>query len=90
MKPPRPIDMTFIGGPLHRRVIQMTWIPQVNIVTDIRDRRIMLYIREETAYYFDKELSEKLTAIYDDVQGKFPPNKVVPLGEIKKLLDKPE
>jgi len=90
MKPPHPIAMTFIGGPLHRQVIQMTWIPPVNVVTDIRDRRILIYIRDETAYYFDKELSDKLTLIYDDVHGKFPPNKVVPLGELKKLVDNQE
>jgi len=80
-KPRKPIRATFIGGPLHRQVIEMYWIPEVNIFTSERDRIIYAYVREETEYYYDKDMSACLTAMYDRVKNRFKINRIVPLGE---------
>lgn len=78
----RPLRMIFINGPLHRQAIDMTWIPEVNLVSNSREKIVYAYIRDEMVYFYDPGLSAKLTAMYDQVQGHFKKNPVNPVGEI--------
>jgi hypothetical protein len=75
------MTIPFIGGPVHAMRFEMTWIPPVNIMISERDKMIYAYVRDETAYFYDAELSAKLTARYDefrkDFEGKI--NKLIPV-----------
>lgn len=73
----------FIGGPLHRQKMEMSWIPQLNLCIDERDRQIHAYVRDELAYFYERELSRKLTENYDVVRQRWrgKPNPMKPLGD---------
>lgn len=76
------LTVPFIRGPLHGIRFEMTWVPELNLVVDERDRRIHVYLRDEMAYFYDPELSERLTAVYDIAREKWSghPNRIIPVG----------
>lgn len=77
----KPIQVTFINGPLHLLTAEATWIPEVQIFSDPKDRIIYAYIRDETFYYYDASMSAKLTEVFDKVQIAFKQNPVRITGE---------
>lgn len=84
------IIMPFIRGPLHGIRFEMAWIPLVNIIVDERDRRIFLYERQgdEMAYYYNHDLSTKLTEHYDEAREKWKGsnNPMVPVNNLPEHL----
>jgi hypothetical protein len=74
------IRVPFIGGPVHGVVFEMEWIPQVSMMNDEKERKIHAYLREEMAYFYEEELSNKLSAVYDQAVKKFRINKIVPVA----------
>jgi hypothetical protein len=79
----KPIRVVFVNGPFHRFVMEMTVIPEVDIVVDGRQRCIYAYVREETTYYYDADLSRRLTEQFDTVRGKFKRVNVLPICTLK-------
>lgn len=77
------IVIPFIGGPLHGIKFQAEWLPQLNLCIDERDRRIHAYVREEMAYFYEQDLSDKLSANFDVVRDRWPgrKNNLVPVDE---------
>lgn len=71
----------FIGGPMHGIKFEMQWIPALNWFVDERDRCIYAYVRDEMAYFYEKDLSARMTAVYDSVKSQFPGrwNKITPV-----------
>lgn len=80
------IVMTFIRGPLHRIQAEMTWVPQVNLFFNDREKIVYAYIRDETCYYYDPAMSAKITAKFDLIRSKLGPdvhnNSINPIGEV--------
>jgi hypothetical protein len=83
------VIMPFIRGPLHGIKFEMTWIPSAQIIVDERERRIFLYSRrgEEMAYFFEPELSAKLTECYDEARREWAgqKNAMIPVDDIGDL-----
>jgi hypothetical protein len=85
----KPIRVVFVNGPFHRFVMEMTVIPEVDMVVDKRQRCIYAYVREEKIYYYDTDLSRRLTEQFDVVQGKFKRVNMLPVCtlELGQSLD---
>lgn len=72
----------FIRGPLHGIKFEMVWVPQVNLCIDERNRMIHVYIRDEMAYFYDPDLSDQLSTVYDIARERWAgqPNRIIPVG----------
>jgi hypothetical protein len=79
----KPILMTFVRGPMHLLQAEMLWLPEMNVMLDEREHTVHAYIRDETTYYYEPELSAKLTSVYDKVKEKFQQNKINVVGEVE-------
>jgi hypothetical protein len=78
----KPVEVTFRGGPVHNIVFQASRIPQVQIFMDERERIVHCYVRDEMEYYYDPELSKKLTANFDGVQANTSNNDIKPIRDV--------
>ncbi len=77
-----PVTVTFVRGPVHLLQAKVSWLPDVNLFTSERDRLIYAYVREDLVYYYDIQLSAKLSLVYDKAKGFFRPNPIEVLGEV--------
>jgi hypothetical protein len=78
------LDMVFVGGPLHRIRCRMTWCPQVNFFMDESNKQAHAYVREEMTYFYDPELSKRMSDKYNLLSALGKPNRIEPLEEVKK------
>lgn len=86
----KPVLMTYVRGPLHLIQAEMNWIPEVQMFSDRGDKTVYAYRREEMVYYYDSEMSKKLSEVYDSVAFLFKPNTLEIVGEAKGAVDSPE
>ncbi len=66
------VPVSFDGGPLHGESGFVTTLDQVRLFFDVRERKVYFYKRtDELQYQFDLEVSNALTAKYDEVLERF-------------------
>ena len=82
VKVKHPVTVTFVRGPVHLLQAEVTWLPDINLFTSERDRLIYAYVREDLVYYYDLQLSAKLSMVYDKAKGFFRSNPINVIGEV--------
>jgi hypothetical protein len=80
------IEVIFVNGPLHRIKCDATRVPPVNLFFDDRNRVVHAYVRDGVVYFYDKDLSAKLTGKWDDIRWRLEDDKndnpLEPTGEV--------